>query len=120
MGSLNALLLSKNNFEGFWENYINIMPQKIVNITSKLCEKTSLYNFFPKSIPGCSYIDNSLSKLYGLYSGNSLKFDAWDSFIDNQIHAWYTAEKTIPFSIINKTEIFELNDDIKKNIQKII
>jgi hypothetical protein len=120
IGSINALLLSKNNFDNFWEKYDDIVPKNKINIASNLGEKIYLTPVSGKFI--FNHIDSSLSYLYSYYSKETefQNFAYWNNFLDDQIKLWGNHESTIPFSISmktkQKTEIYEFNDDLKRNI----
>ena len=113
IGSLNALLLSKNNFEDFWENYHTLVPTPIVKSSIPFLD-----DILPPTVK--STIDHSVSQLYSLYSGNAVDDKKWNNFINNQISLWKTVEHIIPFSLSQKTsyktEIFDFEDSVKKNV----
>jgi hypothetical protein len=120
IGSINALLLSKNDFDNFWEKYYDIVPKNAINIVSNLVENINIASVSGKYI--LNHIDSSLSYLYSYCSKEkeSLDFTCWNNFLDSQIKSWCDTENTISFSISIKTkiktEIYEFNNDLKQNI----
>lgn len=113
MGSLNSLLLSKNNFEDFWENYHELVPTPIVKSSIPF-----LNDILPLTVK--SAIDHSVSQLYSFYSGNVVNDKKWNNFINNQVSLLQTTEHIIPFSLSQKTsyktEIFDFDDNTKQNV----
>jgi hypothetical protein len=101
IGSLNALFLSKNNFNNFWENYENLLTKKSMN----------------EIFPDISFIHDFFGKKKANINQNIL-----NNILDEHIGEWYDCDIVTPFSISKKnqkkTEIFEINSDLKKNIPK--
>jgi hypothetical protein len=94
IGSLNSLLLSKGDFDNFWENYHMVAPSIINN--------------------------NKIFNLYKYYLGETNNDKKWVNLIENQILLWQKTENTIPFSLSQKvtykTDIYNFNNETKNTV----
>jgi hypothetical protein len=118
IGSLNSLLASKYDFDLFWENYGSIVSKKeTINAVSQTLEIFPSYKWLG------STIDNSLSQMYNFVINPKVDVNIFNNFLKKQIDDWYEIEEPISISISKKTEkkthIYEIDDNVKKNIPKI-